>query len=88
MYQKTDKKYLYYKYESRYYKVPTFGRLVKIIDFGRAIYQFKGNLICSDSFNKNEDAATQDKEPTQTDVKITEFKVENTKWKKGGLADE
>jgi hypothetical protein len=37
---------------------------------------------------ENEDAATQDKEPTQTDVKITEFKVENTKWKKGGLADE
>lgn len=59
MYQKTDKKYLYYKYESRYYKIPTFGRLVKIIDFGRAIYQFKGNLICSDSFNKKEDAATQ-----------------------------
>ena len=37
---------------------------------------------------ENEDAATQDKEPTKTDVKITEFKVENTKWKKGGLADE
>ena len=37
---------------------------------------------------ENEVAATQDKEPTQTDVKITEFKVENTKWKKGGLADE
>ena len=37
---------------------------------------------------ENEDAATQDREPTKTDVKITEFKVENTKWKKGGLADE
>ena len=37
---------------------------------------------------ENEDAATQDEEPTKTDVKITEFKVENTKWKKGGLADE
>ena len=59
MYQKTDKKYLYYKYDSKYYKIPTYGRLVKIIDFGRAIYYFKGKLICSDSFNKKEDAATQ-----------------------------
>ena len=30
----------------------------------------------------------KDTEPNKTDVKITEFKVENTKWKKGGLADE
>ena len=37
---------------------------------------------------ENEDAATQDKEPTQTDVKITEFKVENTKWKKGVIDNE
>ena len=37
---------------------------------------------------EDEAAATQDEEPTKTDVKITEFKVENTKWKKGGLADE
>tara|TARA_R100001079_G_scaffold93184_1_gene55867 strand:+ start:103 stop:276 length:174 start_codon:yes stop_codon:yes gene_type:complete len=37
---------------------------------------------------ENEDAATQDKEPTQTDVKITEFKVENTKWKKGAIDNE
>ena len=37
---------------------------------------------------ENEDAATQDKEPTKTDVKITEFKVENTKWKKGEIDNE
>ena len=37
---------------------------------------------------ENEDAATQDKEPTKTDVKITEFKVENTKWKKGAIDNE
>ena len=37
---------------------------------------------------ENEDAATEGTEPNKCDVKITEFKVENTKWKKGGLADE
>ena len=37
---------------------------------------------------EDEAAATEGTEPSKTDVKITEFKIENTKWKKGGLADE
>ena len=59
MFKKTDKKYLYYRYLQKYYKVPTYGRIYKIIDFGRAIYKFKGKRICSDSFHKKGDAATQ-----------------------------
>ena len=59
MYNCTDKKYVYYCYKNQYYKVPTFGRLFKIIDFGRAIYKYKGNLFCSDSFENGGDAATQ-----------------------------
>ena len=59
MYQKTEKKYLYYKYNNRHYRVPTYGKIYKIIDFGRAIYKFKGKLICSDSFHTKGDAATQ-----------------------------
>jgi hypothetical protein len=59
MYNYTDKKYIYYCYKNQYYKVPTFGRLFKIIDFGRAIYKYKGNLFCSDSFENGGDAATQ-----------------------------
>ena len=59
MYIETDKKFLYYKYDNKYYKVPTYGKIFKIIDFGRAIYKYKGNLICSDSFRPNGDAATQ-----------------------------
>ena len=59
MYNHTDKKYIYYCYKNQYYKVPTFGRLFKIIDFGRAIYKYKGNLFCSDSFENGGDAATQ-----------------------------
>ena len=55
----TDKKFICYHFNKKYYKVPTFGRLFKIIDFGRAIYKFKDKIICSDSFLKKGDAATQ-----------------------------
>ena len=59
MYSKTEKKYLYYKFNNKHYKVPTYGKIFKIIDFGRAIYKFRGNLMCSDSFHPKGDAATQ-----------------------------
>jgi len=39
--------------------VPTFGKLYKIIDFGRAIYKYKGKIFCSDSFQIGGDASTQ-----------------------------
>jgi hypothetical protein len=59
MYNTTDKKYLYYCYKKKYYKVPTFGRIFKIIDFGRSIFKLNGNLFCSDSFQQGGDASTQ-----------------------------
>jgi len=59
MFNTTDKKYLYYCYKKKYYKVPTFGRLYKIIDFGRSIYKYNGKTFCSDSFQNGGDAATQ-----------------------------
>jgi hypothetical protein len=59
MYNHTDKKFLYYCYKKQIYKVPTFGRIYKIIDFGRSIYKFNGKLFCSDSFQIGNDAATQ-----------------------------
>jgi hypothetical protein len=59
MYLQTTKKYIYYCYQKKYYKVPTFGRLYKIIDFGRSIYTVNGHIMCSDSFKKNGDACTQ-----------------------------
>ena len=59
MYNHTDKKYIYYCYKKKYYKVPTFGRIFKIIDFGRSIYKFNGILFCSDSFQNGGDASSQ-----------------------------
>jgi hypothetical protein len=59
VYVATEKKYLYYKFNNTHYKVPTFGKIYKIIDFGRAIYRFKNKFICSDSYSHDGDAATQ-----------------------------
>jgi hypothetical protein len=59
MYINTKIKYLYYQFNGIRYKVPTFGKIFKIIDFGRSIYTFQNQLFCSDSFAKNGDAATQ-----------------------------
>jgi len=59
MYVPTSKEFLYYRYNERYYKVPTYGKIWKIIDFGRAIYKFKGKVIFSDCFSEKGDASTQ-----------------------------
>jgi hypothetical protein len=59
MYTSTNIKFLYYCYNKKYYKVPTFGKIFKIIDFGRSIYKFDGKVFCSDSFQTGGDAATQ-----------------------------
>jgi len=59
MFVETEEEYIFYHYENKYYKVPTFGRIFKIIDFGRSIYIFKGQVFCSDSFSPNGDATSQ-----------------------------
>lgn len=70
MYINTDIEFLYYKYDDRFYRVPTHGKIFKIIDFGRAIYRFKDKLYCSDSFAPKGDAHSQyNTEPYLNDKK-------------------
>jgi hypothetical protein len=59
MYVETNIEYLYYKYKNTIYKVPTYGKIFKLIDFGRSIYRFQDKMFCSDSFANGGDAATQ-----------------------------
>lgn len=59
MFINTDQEYLYYQFDKKIYKVPTYGKIYKIIDFGRGIYRFNEHVFCSDSFAKDGDAATQ-----------------------------
>ena len=59
MYIETDRQFMYYNFSGKFYKVPTFGKIWKIIDFGRAIYKYNNQVICSDCFGKNGDADGQ-----------------------------
>lgn len=59
MFTTTNEKYINYFYKGVYYKVPTYGRIFKIIDFGRSIYKVNGKIFCSNSFQPGGDAATQ-----------------------------
>tara|TARA_Y100000389_G_C17462846_1_gene523125 strand:+ start:1265 stop:2959 length:1695 start_codon:yes stop_codon:yes gene_type:complete len=59
MYVNTDKPFLYYQFNNVVYKVPTYGKIYKLIDFGRGIYKYMGKIFCSDSFGPGGDASTQ-----------------------------
>jgi len=59
MYIHTDDPFLYYVYDNTAYKVPTFGRIFKLIDFGRSVYTFQGERFVSDSFGPDGDAEGQ-----------------------------
>tara|TARA_Y100000389_G_scaffold72022_3_gene68760 strand:+ start:1760 stop:3499 length:1740 start_codon:yes stop_codon:yes gene_type:complete len=59
VYSKTEKQYLYYKFNNKHYKIPTFKKIYKIIDFGRAIYKFNKHLFFNDSYSKDGDAYSQ-----------------------------
>ena len=59
MFIPTTEKFLYYKINGGFYRVPTYGRIFKIIDFGRSIYHFCGDIFMSDNFSKNGDAYSQ-----------------------------
>jgi hypothetical protein len=59
MYVDTDQEFIHYVYHNNYYRVPTYGKIFKIIDFGRSIYTFQGKQFCSDSFAPSGDASTQ-----------------------------
>lgn len=60
MWVNTDKKYLYYTSRSGHkYKVPTYGKIFKIIDFGRATFNWDNNIIFSDDYRDGNDAFGQ-----------------------------
>lgn len=59
MFTHTDKKFIYYKVNNTYYKVPTYNKIFKIIDFGRAVYKINNIQICSDSYHEKGDATGQ-----------------------------
>ena len=59
MFNDTSKEYMYYNFKGNYFKLPTFGKITKIIDFGRATFNYKNKLFFSDVFRKNGEAEGQ-----------------------------
>lgn len=65
MWSSTDQPYLYFRIRKNdeivYKKVPTFGRIMKIIDFGRASFHLPdpAGFIISDAFYPGNDAGNQ-----------------------------
>lgn len=59
MFQKTDRTFLYYKFNNKYFKVPTYGYIFKIIDFGRSIFTFHNKQYFNDTFKKHGEAGGQ-----------------------------
>jgi hypothetical protein len=59
MWINTELEFLTYKIAGKTYRVPTYGKIFKLIDFGRAIYKFQDKQFCSDGFSSGGDAATQ-----------------------------
>ena len=59
MYTSTKKKYLFYQIDDTFFKVPTFGKIMKIIDFERGVFQWNNHLFFSEVFNQDGDATGQ-----------------------------
>lgn len=59
MWTETDIQFLYFCINGVHYKVPTYGKIFKIIDFDRSIYTINGKRICTESFAKGNDGYMQ-----------------------------
>ncbi len=60
IWRKTDKKFIYYKVKNgTVWRIPTFGKIFSIIDFGRAIFRLGKNLWISDDHWPEQDAGDQ-----------------------------
>lgn len=59
MFVETNKKFIKYEYNGKTYLVPTYGKIYKIIDFGRSIFTINNQIFCGDCYQRNGDAYTQ-----------------------------
>ena len=59
MLKNTDKEYLYYNVNNSYYKIPTYGYIICILDWGRGTYDFNGFLGKNSVYSSNRDCFQQ-----------------------------
>jgi hypothetical protein len=56
MFQETKEEYIYYTINENIYRIPTFGKIVKIIDFARSTIKFNDKWILSNHYNEGNEA--------------------------------
>lgn len=74
MFVPTDEDFLYYEFNSKYFKIPTFGKIVKIIDFGRATFIYNNVIYFSSVFDEYGDANGQYDYPEDNSFKYCKVK--------------
>ena len=74
MFKKTHLKYLYFQVNTNYYRIPTYGKITKIIDFARGTFKFGDRWIFSDQFKEDGDAHGQYDYPVDGSLKNCEHK--------------
>ena len=74
MFKNTQLNNLYFSIHNRYYRIPTFGKITQIIDFGRATFRLNNKIYFSDVFKKNEDAGGQYSYPFNNSLKNCKIK--------------
>ena len=74
MFKKTLLKYLYFQVDNQYYRIPTYGKITKIIDFARGTFKFGDRWVFSDQFKEDGDAHGQYDYPVDGSLKNCEHK--------------
>jgi len=60
LYSETDDKFLYYRTRDNcIWKIPTYGKILRIIDYGRSVFRIGTQWFVSDDFAKGGDAQAQ-----------------------------
>ena len=74
MFKATPAKFLYFQVNANYYRIPTYGKITKIIDFARGTFKFGDRWVFSDQFKEDNDAFGQYDYPVDGTLKNCEHK--------------
>jgi len=74
MFKKTLLKHLYFQVNNQYYRIPTYGKITKIIDFARGTFKLGDRWVFSDQFKEDGDASGQYDYPVDGSLKNCEHK--------------
>ena len=59
LYRRTRIKFLYFHIDDKYYRIPTYNKIIKIIDWDRSTYNFNNYKVNNDIFKKHGEAYGQ-----------------------------